>query len=188
MVIGIGTAIPLFLLYWILYVVISVLGGDMTTSSRNSARYSYPANDLGWGAAVRVMGGTIGGSLAILVAIWIGADISTRNIFPNLFYDALGFIGDCLLLLSVIFPLELMYKNLTGRGFKETLVYTLLILTVGFASSIGISFAVGNLSSALLLALVGTGLPLAFLSLGPTIRQNRLLAKYRKSKERLIEP
>lgn len=184
LVIGIGTAIPLFLLYCILDVVISVLRGDTNNSYRNSTRYFDFDDSFGCMGAI----GSIALCIVTIATVWIGMDAYERYYFPKFFYDALEFFGDYLLFLLVIFPLWLVYKNLTGRGFKETLVYTLLILTLGFASSIGISFAVGNLSSTLLLALVGTGLPLAFLSIGTAIRQNRLRAKYHKSKELLIKP
>jgi hypothetical protein len=181
----IGTSIVATLLYWILGTVISELRGDANNSFRNSRLNNNLDGFIGGIGIVGVI-------IAFTIAGLIGADAyhtgGKHLIFPELFYSVLGLIGDFLPLLLVIVSLSLMYKNLSGRGFKKSLVYTLLILTVGFGSSIGIGFAAGYFSSTLLWALAGTGLPLAFLSLGPAIQQKRLVAKYRKSRELLTRP
>ncbi|MEH2407979.1 serine/threonine protein kinase [Nostoc sp.] len=64
----------------------------------------------------------------------------------------------------------------------------LLLLTAGLGTSIGIGCLVGLLNLYILLALAGTGLPLATMLLYPRRQQRKLITKYRQSEERLIKP
>lgn len=175
--IAIGIAFTGVILYGAVYEVVNKLRGDANNPPYYSAHYDNVFITLLW----------LGGSIAFLVALFIGLDAYSRSMFSTSFYQVLGLIGDLLPLSLMIFSISLVYQNLTGRGFKKRLVYALLIFTVGFGSSIGISLSTGSLSSTLLMALVGTGLPLTLLSFVPVIQQKRLMAKYRKSQELLIK-
>ncbi|MBD3884612.1 serine/threonine protein kinase [Phormidium tenue FACHB-886] len=175
--IGIGVATIGFLLYCILGIVIKELSGDANNSFNRLTRYDL-FNTCFW----------LGETLGFVVALLIGMDVYSKHIFSGCSYDLLGLFGDCLLLALVISSLLLVYENLIQRGFKRSLVYALLLLTVGFGSIAGINLAIGYFSFTLFSALLGMGLPLISLSLSPAIRQTRLLAKYRSSKEFLIKP
>ncbi|KAB8314904.1 serine/threonine protein kinase [Tolypothrix campylonemoides VB511288] len=64
----------------------------------------------------------------------------------------------------------------------------LVLLTIGLGTSFGIGCIVGLLNPFILLALAGTGLPLATMLVFPPLQRRRFIAKYRQSEERLIKP
>ncbi|MDB9334247.1 serine/threonine protein kinase [Nodularia spumigena] len=71
---------------------------------------------------------------------------------------------------------------------NKSIAIPLLLFTAGLGISGGIGCIVGLLNPYILLALSGTGLPLATMLLYPPLQRRRLIAKYRKSEERLIKP
>jgi hypothetical protein len=74
------------------------------------------------------------------------------------------------------------------KGFSEVTNSALLILTIGLGSSLGVGFNLGTLSFSALVAVLGTGLPLAGIFLYPPVQRRRLIAKYRQSEQHLIKP
>ncbi|MDB9372029.1 hypothetical protein [Nodularia sphaerocarpa] len=64
----------------------------------------------------------------------------------------------------------------------------MLLVTAGLGIRCGIGFMVGLQNPYILLALSGTGLPLASMLLYPPLQRRKLIAKYRKSEEHLIKP
>ncbi|MEH2224329.1 serine/threonine protein kinase [Nostoc sp.] len=70
---------------------------------------------------------------------------------------------------------------------KFTAIF-LLLLTAGLGTSIRIGCMIGLFNSYILLALAGTGLPLATILLYPRLQRRKLITKYRQSEERLIKP
>ena len=63
-----------------------------------------------------------------------------------------------------------------------------LPLTVGLGVSVGMGFILGFHNPFILLALAGTALPLVTMLLYPQFKHRRLIAKYRKSEQHLIQP
>jgi len=59
---------------------------------------------------------------------------------------------------------------------------------VGLGISLGISFTVGLLNPLIILALAGTGLPLATIIFYPILNRRRIIAKYQQSQQHLIKP
>lgn len=55
-------------------------------------------------------------------------------------------------------------------------------------SSLGIGFTIGFLNPSIILALAGTGLPLATMISYPLLRRRRIIAKYQQSQQHLIKP
>ncbi|MCC2695995.1 serine/threonine protein kinase, partial [Nodularia sp. LEGE 04288] len=79
-------------------------------------------------------------------------------------------------------------KNMIYTFEHKSIVRRLLLLTAGLGISFGIGCIIGLLNPYILLALSGTGLPLATMLLYPPLQRRKLIAKYRKSEERLIKP
>jgi serine/threonine protein kinase len=72
---------------------------------------------------------------------------------------------------------------------KDDLFTELLwLFTAGVGTSLGVGWVVGFFHPYILLALTGTGIPLATMLFYPPLKQHRLIAKYRKSEQRLIKP
>lgn len=97
----------------------------------------------------------------------------------------LAFYGDVqpsLLLFNIAF------NNFHQREIDSSFTLVLLILIAASGVSLGIGIAL-QFPTLILLALVGTGLPLAVLLLfHRSIARRLLLAKYQKSEECLIQP
>ena len=98
--------------------------------------------------------------------------------------------------LPVLFGLIWIFKLAVSLGIKwareivgEDISTTMLLtLTVGLGTSLGIGCIVGLLNPYILLALAGTGIPLVTWLSYPPLKRYRLIAKYRKSEQRLIKP
>jgi serine/threonine protein kinase len=73
------------------------------------------------------------------------------------------------------------------KGFSKAYIVALLILTIGLGSSVGVGYKLRALNLPTLAAVLGTGLPLAGILLYPEIEQRRLVSKYRKSEQHLIQ-
>ncbi|MBE9201919.1 protein kinase [Nodularia sp. LEGE 06071] len=71
---------------------------------------------------------------------------------------------------------------------NKSISIPLLLLTAGLGITIGIGWIVGLFNPYILLALSGTGLPLATMLLSQRSERRKLIAQYRKSEERLIKP
>ncbi|MBD2604936.1 serine/threonine protein kinase [Scytonema hofmannii FACHB-248] len=65
---------------------------------------------------------------------------------------------------------------------------TYLPLTAGLGVSVGVGFIIGFHNPYILLALAGTALPLFTMLFYPQFKHRRLIAKYRKSEQHLIQP
>ena len=63
-----------------------------------------------------------------------------------------------------------------------------MLLTSGLGISLGIGFTVGFLNPSIILAIAGTGLPLATMIFYPILRRRKLIAKYQQSQQHLIKP
>jgi hypothetical protein len=74
------------------------------------------------------------------------------------------------------------------KGFSPKFTITLLMLTIGLGSSLGVWVKLGALNLPALAAVLGTSLPLAGMLLYPPLQRSRLIAKYRQSEQHLIKP
>lgn len=70
----------------------------------------------------------------------------------------------------------------------DTFTELLWLFTAGFGTALGVGWVVGFFHPYVLLALTGTGIPLATMLFYPPLKRYRLIAKYRKSEQRLIKP
>ncbi len=122
--------------------------------------------------------GAVAGAVVVGVAVAVGVAVS------------LGVVGAVGLAVSMAVSVAADWaanwaKDMV-RGNMSTAL--LLTLTVGLGTSLGIGCIVGLLNPFILLALAGTGLPLATMLLYPPLQRRRFIAKYRQSEQRLIKP
>lgn len=122
--------------------------------------------------------GAVAGAMVVGVAVAVGVAVS------------LGVVGAVGLAVSMAVSVAADWaanwaKDMV-RGNMSTAL--LLTLTVGLGTSLGIGCIVGLLNPFILLALAGTGLPLATMLLYPPLQRRRFIAKYRQSEQRLIKP
>ena len=77
-----------------------------------------------------------------------------------------------------------------GRKRSHDLFTNILgLFTAGFGASLGVGWVVGFFNPYILLALAGTGIPLATMLFYPPLKRRRLIAaNYRKSEQHLIKP
>jgi serine/threonine protein kinase len=76
-----------------------------------------------------------------------------------------------------------------GRNrWKGIFTNILWLFTAGFGTSLGVGWIVGFFNPYILLALAGTGIPLATMLFYPPLKRRRLIANYRKSEQHLIKP
>jgi serine/threonine protein kinase len=74
------------------------------------------------------------------------------------------------------------------KGFSQKATITILMLTIGLGSSLGVWLKLGALNLPVLAAVLGTSLPLAGMLLYPPLQRSRLIARYRQSEQHLIKP
>ncbi|MBD0345730.1 MAG: serine/threonine protein kinase, partial [Coleofasciculus sp. Co-bin14] len=87
----------------------------------------------------------------------------------------------------IVYEINKIVDKIEKKGFSKAYIVALLILTIGFGSSLGVWHKLEALNLPTLVAVLGTGLPLAGMLLYPPIEQRRLAAKYRKSEQHLIQ-
>lgn len=83
---------------------------------------------------------------------------------------------------------EMMWQPWGVKTVREMSTAVLFTLTAGFSVSVGVGFILGFHNPYILLALAGTALPLVTMLLYPPFKHRRLIAKYRKSEQHLIQP
>jgi hypothetical protein len=88
----------------------------------------------------------------------------------------------------IVSRLKDVVAEIKKKGFSQKATVTLLILTIGLGSSLGVWLKLGALNLPALAAVLGTGLPLAGMLLYPPLQRRQLIAKYRQSEQRLIKP
>jgi hypothetical protein len=88
----------------------------------------------------------------------------------------------------IVSRVKYVVAEIKKKGFSQKATITLLILTIGLGSSLGVWLKLGALNLPALAAILGTGLPLAGMLLYPPLQRSRLIAKYRQSEQHLIKP
>ncbi len=88
----------------------------------------------------------------------------------------------------IVSRIKYLGAEIEKEGVSKVATVAILILTIGFGSSLGVGLKLGALNFSALAALLGTGLPLAGMFLYPPLQRRRLIAKYRQSEQHLIKP
>ncbi|MBD2184756.1 serine/threonine-protein kinase [Aerosakkonema funiforme] len=135
-------------------------------------------------SVVELVVGMMAGSVAGSICGLIGSSLAlAKGDVP--FFMALVWI----VVVSVVgFIAGLVARTIAKNLVTEWFVVVISILTVGLGISLGIGFIVGFLNLLIILALAGTGLPLATMIFYPILRRRRLIVKYQQSQQHLIKP
>ncbi|TVP64838.1 MAG: hypothetical protein EA343_04485, partial [Nodularia sp. (in: Bacteria)] len=123
---------------------------------------------ISWAIAV---GGSSSAGVGVVVGVVVGA-----------VFGALVVLVDMLVGVAAA-------RDVINTAQNKSIAIPLLLFTIGLGISFGIGCIVGLFNPYILLALAGTGLPLAAtLLLYQSLQRRSLIAQYRKSEKRLIKP
>ncbi|HEY9851521.1 MAG TPA: serine/threonine-protein kinase [Leptolyngbyaceae cyanobacterium] len=144
----------------------------------------YSTKSVKGSSVVELVIGMMAGSVAGSICGWIGSSLAlAKGDVP--FFMALVWI----VVVSVVgFIAGLVARTITKNLFTGWFVVLISLVTVGLGFSLGIGFTVGFLNPLIILAIAGTGLPLATMIFYPNLRRHRLIAKYQQSQQHLIKP
>lgn len=126
--------------------------------------------------------GALTGALIVAGALW-GMDLGASPEFGPLMIV----FGAAVPLLGIIL-VRTISSNMLRQGFSAQAVVEILVLTVGLGAILGLYYIVEVSIPFVVLAILITGLPLAIRILYPLLKQRKLIAKYRQSKQHLIKP
>ncbi len=79
-------------------------------------------------------------------------------------------------------------ESCLNRGFSKALAFGVSLLSAALGVSLGIGLKLGFLNGLVMLAIIGTSLPLVMMILYPLLVSARRLARYRKLEGHLIKP
>jgi serine/threonine protein kinase len=104
-----------------------------------------------------------------------------------------GTVSDLFILLAAAavgwgFGLVAIFSHLVNRGTSKGLAFILLLCTLGLGTSIGLGAGMGFHHPLLVATVLGTGLPLVFVLLYPTLKPKKLFSLAQKSEYHPIEP
>ncbi|WP_414526736.1 serine/threonine protein kinase [Nodularia chucula] len=147
---------------------------------------------LGWAVKAAVIWAVIWAFIGAFIGAVIGAVIGDVDYWASLAVYAAVDYWASLAMYAAVYA-AVIWAVYAARDVIETvdnksIAIRLLLLTAGLGISCGIACIVGLLNPYILLALSGSGLPLATMLLYLPLKRRKLIAKYRKSEERLIKP
>lgn len=119
---------------------------------------------------------------ASLLLIWTLPTLSVEGL--TLIGAAIGGIGGIFSGLAMGVSIETLYKHRFTPGFAVSLA----LLTMGFGTSLGLASLLGLFHPPVLVAMLGTGVPLTGMVLQLPLQSLKRLNLYRKAEQRLIKP